>query len=380
MKNILLISLDTVRADVAYRGGFKTIDALRKRGVTFLNTISSSPLTPVSHATVFTGKQPYEHGVRHLFKEQIDKKVKTITELLKKEGYETGAIVSCPGMNKWYGHSRGFNHYDDEIPRLADGTDPLLTVDVKKRGTALKRANIVADRAYEWIKDKKDKNYFLFIHFFDAHWPYEAPQKFGGKNIYEEEVAFADHYLGKFLDKIEKEGYLKNTTIIAFSDHGEDLDGMYPNDKGGKKLGHPEEFGHGCLLYDQTQKVVLIVSDKDLPKGKNIEQQVRLLDISPTLVDLLKIKTTNTFSGTSLLPIVKSNVSLNLSAYSETYYPEEQYLSSGKFKFAKNKVSMRYTNKTKLIANLDSSNPELYDLEHDQNELSNLLEKTPSLK
>jgi arylsulfatase A-like enzyme len=380
MKNVLLISLDTVRADVAYSGQFKAIEFLRKRGVTFLNAISSSPLTPISHATVFTGRQPYEHGIRHLFKEQIDRKVKTVTQLFKKEGYETGAIVSCPGMNKWYGHSRGFDHYDDEIPKLADGTDPLLTVDVKKRGTALKRAPLVTERAYKWLKDKKDKNYFLFIHFFDAHWPYEAPEKFGGNNIYEEEVAYTDHYLYEFLTKIDKEGYLKDTTIIMFSDHGEDLEGMYPNDKGGKKLGHPEEFGHGCLLYDQTQKVVLVVSDKNLPKGKDVEQQVRLLDIAPTLMELVGLKTDNRFTGVSLVPVVKRGLDLNLPAYSETYYPEEQYQSSGKYKSAKNKVSMRYANKSKVIANLNDTEVEMYDLENDKNELVNLLKKKPSIK
>ena len=162
----------------------------------------------------------------------------------------------------------GFDVYDDEIPRLADGSDPLLTVDVKKRGAALKRANVVVERAYNWLKRTKARPFFLFVHFFDAHWPYEAPEKYGGNNPYEEEVAYSDHYLGLFLKRIQKEGYLDNTTIVVFSDHGEDLEGWYPNDKGGKKLGHPEELGHGCLLYDQTQKVVLIMKDTQFLKNK----------------------------------------------------------------------------------------------------------------
>src|SRR3990167_11560060 len=105
-KNLIFVSLDTVRADVAYSGKFEAIENLRSAGVTFLNTISSSPLTPVSHATVFTGLQPFNHGVRHLFKEQINKNVPVLAEILKSEGYKTGAIVSCPGMNRWYGFSR----------------------------------------------------------------------------------------------------------------------------------------------------------------------------------------------------------------------------------------------------------------------------------
>lgn len=372
MKNLILVSLDTVRADVAYSGKFKTIEKLRKEGVTFLNSIASSPFTPASHATVLTGLQPYNHGIRHLFKEKLNPKMKTLAQVLRNEGYETGAIVSCPGMKKWYGFSKGFDHYDDEIPRLSDGSDPLLTVDVKKRGTALKRANIVVEKAYDWIKNKKDKTYFLFIHFFDAHWPYEAPEKYGGDNIYEEEVAFSDHYLGVLFDSLKKDGFLDNTSTVIFSDHGEDLEGLYPNDKGGERLGHPEEFGHGCLLYDQTQKVALIIKDKSLPEGKNIEQQVRLVDVFPTILDLLKIKIDNKNDGVSLIPIVKKNANLNLLGYSETFYPEEQSKSTGKFLRSKNKIAFRFNNKHKVIFHLNSPRVETYDLEKDPHELNNI--------
>ena len=372
MKNLILVSLDTVRADVAYSNKFETINRIRKEGVTFLNAISSSPLTPISHATVFTGLEPYNHGIRHLFKEKLSPRVKTLAQVLNGKGYATGAIVSCPGMNRWYGFSKGFDHYDDEIPKLADGSDPLLTVDVKKRGTALKRANFVIDRAYDWLKSKRKEPYFLFVHFFDAHWPYRAPEKFGGDNAYEEEVAFADHYLGIFLDLLEKDGLLENTTIVVFSDHGEDLNGLYPNDKGGERLGHPEELGHGCLLYDQTQKVVLMVKDKSLPRGKAIEQQVRLVDLCPTMLALLGIKISYKMDGISLIPIVISNIDFGLLAYSETFYPEEQTGATGKFGDIKNKISSRIANKYKIVFNLNSSQIEMYDLKNDENELNNL--------
>jgi arylsulfatase len=371
-KNLILISLDTVRADVAYSGKFKTIEKLREQGVTFTNTISSSPFTPASHASVFTGLHPYNHGIRHLFKEQLNPKTHTLANLLKKQGYATGAIVSCPGMKRWYGFSKGFDHYDDDIPKLADGTDPLLTVDVKKRGTALKRANLVVDKAYNWVQQKKHTNFFLFMHFFDAHWPYEAPEKFGGDNSYEEEVAFTDHYLGEFLKRVENEGLLKNATIVVFSDHGEDLEGMYPNDKGGKKLGHPEEFGHGCLLYDQTQKTVCIIKDTFLKKGQKIEQQVRLIDLLPTIAELFDIPITQPIDGVSLLPILTENKNLMLPGYSETFYPEEQAKATGKFKHVKNKIALRTSNASKFIFHLNSNHVEMYDLKNDPHEKNNL--------
>lgn len=374
-KNLILVSLDTLRADVAYSGKFEAIEKLRKKGITFLNTVTSSPLTPISHSTVFTGLQPFNHGVRHLFKEQINNNVPTLAEMLKKEGYKTGAIVSCPGMNDWYGLSRGFDHYDDEIPLLADGTDPLKTVDVKKRGTALKRAELVSERATSWVnKSKGDQPFFLFLHFFDAHWPYEAPQKFAGDNIYEEEVAYSSHYFGQFLENIEKQGLLDNTTIVCFSDHGEDLESMYPNDKGGEKNGHPEEFGHGCLLYNQTQKVVLIVSDPELKKeGTNINDQVRLVDVTPTILELLKVNVDGQFDGVSILPIIKGE-KIQLPAYSETYYSEEQnQATNNKYPLATNKKSIILDNKYKVIFNIESDLVEVFDLEKDPNELKNLL-------
>lgn len=371
-KSILFISLDTVRADVAYSRRFPSIEKLRTDSVTFLNAISSSPLTPVSHATMFTGLQPYHHGVRHLFKEQISSEVTTLTEIFKNQGYETGAIVSCPGMNRWYGHARGFNYYDDEIPRLADGSDPLNTVDVKLRGSAKKRGQIVYERAVNWLDNHKDKNFFLFLHFFDAHWPYEAPEKFGGDNYYEEEVAYSVHYMDKFLGRLKELGLYENTTIVCFSDHGEDLDGLYPGDKGGEKFGHPEECGHGCLLYDQTQKVVLMMKDSNLKKNYDIENQVRLVDVMPTVLDLFSIKTEIKFDGISLLPIVKG-AKIDLPAYSETFYPREQVAATGgQFAWTKNKRAWRLANRYKIIEHLDSDEQEVYDLVRDPLEEKNL--------
>lgn len=372
-KNLIFISLDTVRADVAYSRRFPDFDALRNDSTAFLNTISSSPLTPISHASVFSGLQPENHGIRHLFKEKLKPEVKTLAEIFKDQGYTTGAIVSCPGMNRWYEFSRGFDFYEDEIPRLPDGSDPLKTVDVKKRGAAKKRGHIVYERVVEWLEKNKENNFFLFVHFFDAHWPYEAPEKFGGENYYEEEVAYSAHFMNKILEKVKELDLYNETTIVCFSDHGEDLDGLYPNDKGGEKNGHPEELGHGCLLYDQTQKVILTIKDENLEKNKDITEQVRLVDVMPTVLDLFKIKTEIKFDGVSLLPLVRGE-KLNLIGYSETFYPREQVeATGGKFDWTRNKKMIRIDNKYKVITHLDSDEKEVYDLEEDPNEKESLL-------
>ncbi len=360
--------MDTVRADVAYSWRFKIFEAIRKDSVSFLNTISSSPLTPVSHATVFTGLQPFNHWVRHLFKEQLDIHAETLASVFQSNWYKTAGIVSCPGMNSRYGFNKGFDTYDDEIPRLADWSDPLQTIDVEKRGTALKRANIVSDRAINWLNINHQDPFFLFLHFFDAHRPYEAPEKFWWENYYEEEIAFSLHYLEKIIKKIKDLWIYDDTTIICFSDHGEDLNWLYPNDKWWKALWHPEEKGHGCLLYDQTQKVIFTIKDEKLSKWENIEDQVRLVDLYPTILDLFDINLKVNSDGISLVDCVQNRQILNLVWYSETYYPEEQ---KG-FVNVKNKKSIRTGNKSKVIFHLDSDIIEVYDLNNDEHELDDL--------
>lgn len=373
MKNLILISLDTLRADVAYSGQFPGINKLRKKGVSFLNTVSSAPLTPISHATIFTGLQPYNHGIRHLFKESIHENVDTLAAMLKRSGYQTGAIVSCPGMNSWYGFSKGFDYYDDEIPLLPDGTNALETVDVKLRGRALKRAPLVVERAKQWVDSIDTTQPFaLLMHFFDAHWPYEAPEVFAGKNAYEEEVGYSDHYLSTFMDELEERGLLDNTLIACFSDHGEDLDGLYENDKGGEALGHPEEFGHGNLLYEQTQKVPLIICDDSLPSGVDIDTQVRLVDVTPTIVSLLDIKSDVKFDGIDLRPAIEGK-HVELIGYSETMYPEEQNEATGnKYPDSKNKTAFIFSNDRKMIMHEGIPN-EYFNLKDDPLEKNNLL-------
>lgn len=330
MKNVLLVSLDTVRADVAYSGKFPGIESLRRRGVTFRQAISSSPLTPISHATVFTGRQPAVHGIRHLLRERLNPGITTLADHLRKAGYATGAVVSCPGLNRWYGLDQGFDFYDDEIPRLPDGTDPLTVGDVKMRGLALKRAPLVAERAGAWLSSRQEdeRPFFLFAHFFDAHWPYEPPEDVGVAvdNAYEGEVAYSDHYLQQLLVRMEELGHsLDETLIVLFSDHGEDLAGWYPNDHSGE-LGHPYEEGHGCLLFDTTQHVPLIVCGAGAARGADVMSQVRLVDIAPTVTDLLGLPGDES-DGESLAGHLTTGAGPSRPAYSETYYPEERRMS-----------------------------------------------------
>ena len=368
--NLLLISLDTLRADVAYGGKLKNLTSLCNKGISFKCTVSSSPLTPVSHASVFSGMQPYNHGIRHLFKETLDPSIPTLANLFSINGYQTGAIVSCAGMNSWYGLNRGFQYYDDEIPRLDDGSDPLQTVDVKLRGSALKRAPKVVQRGLEWLEKIGNSPFFLFLHFFDTHWPYEPPEWFAppDANPYEGEAHYVDHYLGYLLNELKKLKLLDETVLVIFSDHGEDLAGWYPNDHSGKELGHPEEHGHGCLLYDVTQMVPLIFVGPGLcDESSCVDTQVRLVDIFPTLVDLFSLNDSYPCDGISLTNLFRTGGPTRI-AYLETFYREEQGASEFGTPGLNPWKGLRVDNRFKIIIDAYTGALTVYDVTLDPNE------------
>lgn len=369
-RNLLLISLDTLRADVAFNGQLPNLQSLYKQGTVFRHVVASAPLTPVSHASVFTGLQPYGHGIRHLFKEKLTTSAPTLAQLMKATGYRTGAIVSCPGLHKWYGMDVGFDHYDDEIPRLADGTDPLETVDVKQRGTALKRAPLVVERGLEWLGAHRQAPFFLFLHFFDTHWPYEPPEWFAPENAnpYEGEAHYIDHYLGQFFEQLTQWGLLEDTLVVIFSDHGEDLAGWYANDHAGEELGHPEEEGHGCLLYDTTQLVpLLFIAPASVPAGRWVDTQVRLVDILPTLVDMLELDDTHARDGNTLTGLFEGSEP-HRTAYCETYYREEQSASGRGVPGLGPWKGLRIDNRFKIILDVNSQRLTVYNLELDPEE------------
>jgi arylsulfatase A-like enzyme len=370
-RNLLLVSLDTLRADVAYGGALRHLTALAASGSAFLNTVSSAPLTPVSHASIFTALQPHEHGLRHLLRERMTSPKPTLAELLALAGYDTGAVLACPGLNRWYGMHRGFAHYDDEVPRLADGRDPLKVGDVKIRGTALKRAPLVVERALAWLEPRRRARspFFLFAHFFDTHWPYEAPERFGPAhaNPYEQEAHYVDHYLAQLVERMREWGLLENTLVVVFSDHGEDLAGWYPNDHGGPELGHPEENGHGCLLHDATQMVPLVFIGDGIPIGIRIREQVRLVDIMPSILELLNVPDNTARAGESLVPYFSGDHRHRV-AYSETYYPEEQPAFPGLGPLH----AVRLENRFKVIVDVRTGVMTAYDLIGDPHELAGI--------
>jgi len=345
--NVILISIDTLRADrlsCYSRKHLETpnIDSLAKRGVLFSKAFANTPATLPSHTDMFTGTTPLYHGVHENGTFVLQDEFLTLAEHLKSFGYSTGAFVGAYPLDSRFGLAQGFDVYDDDYS--SPSSHGLAYVE--------RKAELVVDSALEWLQ-AQDSPWFLFLHCFDPHDPYDPPEPFKSKyknNFYEGEIAYVDHALEKFLSYIEEKGLYDETIIIFTGDHGE-------------SLGQHGEITHAYFAYNTTLQVPLIISVPGVKPGR-IEQYVSHVDIFPTVCDALKIKAPSFLHGTSLLPALKGKKIVKKPIYFEAMYP---YYSRG------------WAPLNGYIANgvkfTESPIPELYNIEQDFDELKNLAEE-----
>ena len=353
--NLLLVTIDTLRADHVgiYGSRVKTpvIDGLAEAGVMFTRAYTHVPLTLPSHCSLLTGTIPPVHRVRdngHRFSQ----KNKTLAEILKAEGYATAAFVGAFPLDSRFGLDKGFDLYDDNYGSRNLQRD-LTFVE--------RKAEEVTTRASAWLESNKDKNFFLWVHYFDPHAPYEPPSPFDldyrGRE-YEGEVAYTDKMLGELLTRLNSLNLTDQTIIILTSDHGEGL-------------GEHQEKTHGIFIYDSTMRVPLIFyNQKILPRGQVISDLTGLSDVFPTVLDLLNIPfNPEEIQGRSLKPaIIKKKSSGN----------REIYIESVAAMFDRNWAPLQGL----IVDNwkyIEAPQPELYDLEKDPQELLNLYGKQPRI-
>jgi arylsulfatase A-like enzyme/Tfp pilus assembly protein PilF len=259
------------------------MDALAERGVTFLDATAHAPLTLPSHASLMTGQFPSRHAVRDNSGFPLGPSFETLAELLGKADYQTAAFVSSYVLNRKTGISQGFETFVD---RFATGAVQLTPASLERPGPEL------AAEAAEWL-ESTSQPFFLWVHFYDPHAPYEAPAAFADEwpgRSYEAEVATSDWALGQLLHALP-EDMKDRTVVVVTADHGESLG----------EHGEPE---HGIFLYDATLKVPLIMAGPGLPEGVTIQDQVRHVDVIPTVLDLLRMAPPADMDGETLLPLV----------------------------------------------------------------------------
>jgi arylsulfatase A-like enzyme/Tfp pilus assembly protein PilF len=345
--NLLLITIDTLRADrlSCYSPEHvKTpnIDGLASKGVLFTRAFSNTTTTLPSHTNILLGTLPLFHGVHNNNNFVVRDEFTTLAEHLKKFGYETGAFVGAFPLDSRFGLNQGFDIYDDEY-----GIRNTEKPEVRER-----EGQIVVDKAQRWLSQRKS-SWFLWIHCYDPHAPYEPPEPFKTqyeKNPYDGEVAYIDFVMGNLIDYLEKNNLLKNTLIVFTGDHGE-------------SLGEHGEKTHGCLAYNAVIQVPLIIYGPKI-KPRKVQHNVSHIDIFPTVCEVLDVDKPSFLQGISLLPFLKGKKLRKQDIYFESLSP---YYTMG---WAP--IRGYIYDKEKYI---DSPIPELYDLKKDFDEVKNLAER-----
>lgn len=356
---VFLIVIDTLRSDHLPFYGYSGVEApalsaLRQESILFEKAYSHVPLTLPAHASLFTGVLPAVHGVLDNGGYRLEASVPTLAERLKQQGYATGGAVSAIVLNAASGISRGFDFYQDSIEPAALGRP---TNEVQRAGDE------TADLLIRWLDGVKQARVFGFLHLYEPHSPYEPPEPFRSRyeNPYDGEVAAADAVVGRFLDHLRKSGLYDRSLIVFLSDHGEGL-------------GDHGEEEHGVFLYRESIQVPLLVKlprrdgeEKPALAGTSVPVPVQLIDVATTIGKALVIP------GFDPPPETLSLVELASGAR----FPERRILAETFFP----RIRFGWSELRSLVDGrwqyIEAPRPELYDLEKDPAEKSNLVDGKP---
>ena len=346
-----------------------TLDALAHDGVVFERAISQVPLTWPSHAVILTGTYPFQNGVQDFTGQPLAQQFRTVAQAFQKSGYATGAVVSAFVLDRSWGLARGFDFYDDAFS--------AKTFEKKDVGLVERRAGESVAHAIAWLKKTPRRPFFLWLHLYDPHSPYDSPEPYRTEyrgHPYDGAIAYADHELGNLIAWLKQNHLYESSLIVALSDHGE-------------SLGEHGEGEHGFFVYNATMHVPLIIKTPikpplKPPAGSGItrdrrREPVETTAVAPTLLQLAGLKdvTDPIYAQFQSPALLDTNASKNPGtgqsaqdpAYSETFYPFSSFgwsplhaLESERFHF------------------IDAPKPELYDLETDPGEARNIAAEQPA--
>jgi arylsulfatase A-like enzyme len=403
--NVLLVSIDTLRPDHLGCYGYQratspTLDRLAAEGVRFSTVASASSWTLPAHASLVTGVYPATHGAVKMAK-HISPSVETLAQCLQRSGMTTCGVVSFHLLSSVYGFARGFTSYH-ELHKRAEG------------GLRAVRAEEVANRAIHWIGGNRSRPFFLFLHFFDPHWDYDPPPPYdriynpgyrgemtgaytslmeyikyrpdpaaGGKGgrspaavpgqereviipaqdleqvvaLYDGEIRYTDHHLGRVIDALRLYGLLEKTLVVITADHGEEF------------MEHGSLEGHAWTMYEEVIRIPLIMRFPDgLGGGRVVDRQVRNIDIMPTILDWLQVKNGSTaVEGASLLPAIRETCGID-----GTCEPTPTVAFGETRRFKMTRASARSGTGRKVIFTNGGEAVEYFDLNQDPGEQVNL--------
>lgn len=324
--SVLLVTIDTLRADHVTQELTPHLWELGEQSVVFEQAITVSPLTLVSHASLLTGLLPMNHGIRDNSFFVLGKDVPTFPQFFRDQGYQTAAFVSSIVLDSTFGLDAGFDHYDDDFKPPERSSQQTL------------------ERALAWV-DRVSGPFFLWIHLFDPHAPYQGS--------YSDEVRRADRNLGHFFSQLQQRNLWKDLIVAVTSDHGE-------------SLGEHGEKTHGFFVYDSTLHVPLILKAPGLKAG-TFPYQVSLVDVLPTILEFVEFPA-DLWQQSGIQPDgrgLRSDIQLHRdperTVYSETFLPRHQF----------NWSELRSL-RTPAWKYIEAPKPELYALDSDPSESRNL--------
>jgi choline-sulfatase len=329
---VIMISIDTLRADRVTAMRTPNIESFADKGTVFAQIDAQVPLTLPSHTSLMTSTYPFENRVE-VNGEPVPPGAVTLASVLRANGYRTGAFIGSVILDRANGLDQGFEVYDSPF-----------------RGRSVRRdASLVTRAARQWLEKNKGQPVFAFVHLYDLHTPYTLPQVAGLRpNVagYDAELQYIDQTLGRFRDALMKDGWWDQALIVVLADHGE-------------SLGDHDETSHGYFAYESTIHVPLIFH---WPAGsatypERVAQPAGLIDVAPAILDFLHIPAPPSFAGTSLLPGHGERP-----VYSQSVYPLDTFgwaalttLRSGPYKY------------------INAPRAEFYDLAKDPGEKTNIL-------
>lgn len=350
--SLLVVTLDTTRPDHLgpYGGSAETtpsLSTLAARGVVFDKAYAVAPITLPAHTSILTGLYPPQHRVRNNGIDAVGDEIQTLAERARAAGFRTGAFVAAAVLDSRYGLDQGFETYDDGL-------------DAGKRrdrwGIQERPATQVADAALAWLGTlPADQPFFAWVHFFDAHAPWEPPSPFRERfaaDLYSGEIAYQDSQLGRLLAS-PRIG--QNTLVAVVGDHGE-------------SLGEHGESTHGMLVYDSTLRIPWVLEGPGVPAGRRLETAVSQVDVVPTLLRLLHLPADPALPGRDVLASGDESTQLEPALYAESRQPFAAYGWSP--------LQAMVKGHWKLIRGVES---ELYDLSADPAESLDLAQREPGI-
>ncbi len=294
----LLITLDTTRNDALLPSLTPHLEALSQDGVRFDRAYTTVPLTLPSHASMLSGLYPLRHGLRNNGAQRLSEDAETLAEIAQASGFQTAAFISSAVLDGAFGLNQGFSVYDS----------PRINVQQASTHYPERLGSEIVPRAIEWLKQRDpNRPYFLWVHIWDPHGPYEPPEEFrdvAPQHPYLGEIAAADKAVGTLLGYLKEQGLYEETTVMVVADHGE-------------AFWEHGEFSHGSYCWDTTLHVPMILRHPaDERRGQRIGEIASVTDVHPTLAAAMGLNAAADIDGHNLLAPLPPD----RGAYFESYY------------------------------------------------------------